>query len=30
MYEFIFNNHNEADNFQQGIELALSMNCKLF
>ena len=30
MYEFIFNNHNEADNFQQGIELALSVNCKLF
>ena len=29
-YEFIFNNHNEADNFQQGIELALSVNCKLF
>lgn len=30
MYEFIFNNHNEADNFQQGIEFALSVNCKLF
>ena len=30
MYEFIFNNHNDAGNFQQGVELALSVNCSLF
>ena len=30
MYQFIFNNNNEAGNFQQGLELALSVNCSLF
>ena len=30
MYQFIFNNHNEAGNFEQGIELSLGANCKLF
>ncbi len=30
MYEFVFNNGNISGNFQQGIELALGLNCSLF
>ncbi|WP_051537717.1 hypothetical protein [Treponema sp. C6A8] len=30
MYQFVFNNNNESGNFQQGMEIALALNCSLF
>ena len=29
-YQFVFNNNNESGNFQQGMEIALALNCSLF
>ncbi|WP_192807769.1 hypothetical protein [Treponema sp. JC4] len=30
MYQFVFNNNNKSGNFQQGMEIALALNCSLF